>query len=250
MRFSVEYEEAFSALLQKIGAWKPGRGKAMQLAACWPQVGADFLRDEGMLVIGRAPNGYGTPFEAEEVRDEGKCRSLAAQCRALGEGREPLGWVHDVPTGYKKGGTIASRSAFWRVTRAFLAQVQGGEVPPGSDWHRRLAWSNLMKVAPATGGNPSGTLCGCQRDGCIRLLGVELKELQPRYVLVIAGRDWYSSFLEGLGVGESERPVGRLVSRLATGTQKWILTVRPEGKGESEFASEIALAIQELNASP
>jgi hypothetical protein len=110
--------------------------------------------------------------------------------------------------GGRPDGYNSNRSAFWQTPR-HLPRLQLGNEP--RDWASVLAWSNLAKLAPESGGNPSKSLYDLQVQYGPDLVRQEILELTPRRVLVMTGRGWFAPFAEriGLDVAWREGPTFR-----------------------------------------
>lgn len=215
-----------------------------------------------MLVLGRATNGYNGSFTVSELTEADQRARIIKASRTDAESTKegpPLWWVN-VPTVNKEskpgrkrrtGGTIGSRSAFWRVTRALLRVVTpASEADP--NWASYLAWGNLAKIAPnvpvdtiSEGANPCGSLADLQRDACIALLRQEVAELNPAVVLVIAGWWWTDAHTAGLGLTQITVPDAVHASKVAVepNGRRWIFTDRPERKPQAPFVAEVLAAL-------
>jgi hypothetical protein len=53
------------------------------------------------------------------------------------------------------------------------------------NWNNIIAWSNLMKIAPADGGNPDADETETQQQYAAKLFIKELDDLKPRNVLIM-----------------------------------------------------------------
>ncbi len=158
------------------------------------------------MVVGRAVNGWGGGFEMSALATEESRSGLSGAPTWNGC---PLGWVTESwgINDKKRKKYNPARSAFWRVIRAVAADLE----IDGPKWSSRLAWSNLYKVSPAHGGNPSGRLCRAQRAACIELLWGEIETLAPRRILVLTGWNWFGEMADGLGFAADTTSVGQLV---------------------------------------
>jgi hypothetical protein len=219
------YHAAYEAFLGAVGA-APGLEPA-ELAAFYPMVGHAYAGD--LLVVGRAVNGWVDRVTVDELRDPGARHRLAEAARrtSLGQDGCPMGWVTwrwSRPAGEYSTG----RSAFWRHVRAVLAAVD----PASADdpaWSSRLAWTNLVKLAPWSGGNPGGALLDRQREAGPALLAHEVADLAPARVLVLTGRWWFEPFAERLGLDVRWRD-GLVEGVAHDAGRRWVVAGHPQGK--------------------
>ncbi len=221
-----EFCDLYDAMLGTIGGGFHGREK---LTVFWPLVGRDYRIGSGTLVAGRATNQWNVAEDvpATKLRDQGQRRSiLSALQEDAQEGFD--GWVED------ENPRPARRSAFFRVARRAT-----NSPPDAPGWSRRLAWTNLFKVAPASGGNPGSALRDLQRHWANEIFHMEIDALNPKTVLVLAGSDWFDSFQQREGLTLKKRR-GRFVEGVATARgRRWIVARHPERKPEDKFVEEI-----------
>ncbi len=152
----------------------------------------------------------------------------------------PMRWVNDCMTFPNVHDYNSRRSAFWRVVRR-IALALG--VPDDASWSSHLAWSNLYKVAPSGGGNPSGTLLRVQESWIPSLLSAELEMFQPAVLLLLTGSDWLGSTLTGLGASMEAR--SGLVEGVGELTSSFVVVAKhPQGKPEDKFISEVVAALR------
>lgn len=155
------------------------------------QWGSNWQRNEGILFVGRATNGWLTEERdvtlllGDRNADNGEIFNCADQMR----------WIEG-QAGVREGYNTNS-SAFWRVIR----KVSVNFYP--EDWSSHVAWSNLCKVAPSGGGNPSNRLYSAQLDACLEILMEEIKFLSPRAVVILTGESWSGDFLRYLNKNRS-----------------------------------------------
>lgn len=148
------------------------------------------------------------------------------------------------------GGTVGTRSPFWRVTRQLVGLVEGDQAVARDGWESLIAWSNLAKIAPAAGGNPSAKLYASQYEACVAALRQELAELDPGVVLLIAGESWYHDVMRSLGIGLRQRPGATYVRHIAKeASRMWLCTERPEHHPEAAFVAELVAAHGAVSAS-
>ena len=225
MRLSAEYESAYGRLLAAL-AVAPGI-EPSALTAFWPMVGHSF--DRGLLVVGRAVNGWMDHISVEALPDRAARAALLTAVRrtAEGSGACPLRWVTE-RWSPGDGEYSTARSAFWRHIRGVLVAVD----PASREdplWSSRISWSNLAKLAPASGGNPGGTLLDVQRREGPRLLSQEVHELAPRRVLVLTGRWWFEPFAERMGLNV-EWQTGLVEGIAREPARTWVIAGHPQGK--------------------
>ncbi len=149
-----------------------------------------------------------------------------------------MAWVTEAWA--RPGGYSTARSAFWRFTRRVLAQLDG---PSALDarWSSRLAWTNLAKLAPWSGGIPGGSLLDIQRRIGPELLAEELDSFRPDVVLVLTGSWWFEPFAEHLGLRVNWRD-GLLEGVADDGKARWLIAPHPQGKPLALFG-EVASAL-------
>lgn len=190
MNLSPPYEREFASALKALASVRWRGSSEREFAACWPAFGDRYVRGNSLLVVGRATNGFEGPFSLPDLVTHSGL--VAADARKFAEAN-PLTWLHNTAS-YKRGGTTASHSAFWRVTQR-IAQRPGVE-PTGVEWWQTLAWSNLSKIAPFEKGNPPDALWKAHISAARGLLKREVEEMRPGVVLVIAPDELQSRFFD------------------------------------------------------
>lgn len=231
--------ERYSAVYEDLIGTLAGAGVLSSRAryvAMWPMRGHSF--GGGTLVLGRAVNGWtDTEWRTRDAVTRYGRQRIVARARALSEPCTgcPLAWVSQ-SWGAPRGTYSSKTSAFWRTVRG----VVGGE--EGTPWPSEICWSNLYKVAPAAGGNPSPSEREAMFEGAAKLLRLELAVFRPTRVLVLTGRSWFERFVEPLGV-----PItwgrGALVQGTGTdGQATWVVAAHPQGKNESALIAQARTA--------
>lgn len=132
------------------------------------------------------------------------------------------------------------------VEQLGLADVQN------TDWISHLAWTNLYKVSPFGGGNPSSRLCDVQFRFCTELLSKELNQWNPKRILMLTGIGWAKPFLDSLGVQLSTTPERAFVEAVGTVNlpgsarpTRLIVAKHPQGKQEAPFVDEIRMSLMQ-----
>ncbi len=198
-----------------------------------------------LMVIGRAVNGWTKPSLPSELTDEQNISQFVERVFESVTGGDscPMKWVSDC-WGTQGNDYNTKTSAFWRCIRSTVGalNISNIETP---EWPSHLVWSNLYKVAPGHGGNPSSSLCSIQFDGCAALLKEELRSLVPRRILFMTGLDWAKPFLEKCSIVSSPVPSAKYVQGISTiklnsgFESRVVVAVHPQGKPESVWVEEV-----------
>lgn len=198
-----------------------------------------------LMIVGRAVNGWRTTFDFDEPQKLRTPQEIAEDVYKKsigGDGKCPMSWVSDLWR-EQKDKYNTKRSAFWRVTRGIVEGLGIAKVNDDT-WPSHLVWSNLYKVSPDKGGNPSNKLCDIQWDGCLSLLKAELEEYRPERLLFYTGWNWARSFLSELAPhiepvrGNYVKATGKV--EVASGVMsRVVVAVHPMKKKEKELVSEV-----------
>lgn len=202
-----------------------------------------------LMVVGRATNGWegscfpgGNPCKApypEKFTDPAFRKKFAREIQMSVSGDDPMAWVHQ--QWGAKNCYNTKRSAFWRVIRRVTVGLNIAGESYG-DWASHLVWSNLYKVSPNAGGNPSDRLCYRQFQGCKDLFRLELDTYRPQRLLLLTGWNWADGFLCGLVKVDA---TGNYVERVGTlpSTDGYPISVvvarHPQGKSEEAWSTEV-----------
>jgi len=210
---------------------------------------------DGLTVIGRAVNGWTNSWTVRELRNtESRTKILgeiANFVEITKDGTDcPMAWV--VEQWGNEANYNTARSAFWRCIRRVATDL-GIADPEARDWSSRLMWTNLYKIAPASGGNPPGALASAQHTSCRELLHAEIEGSAARHVLFLTGLEWAYAFLPALEgaifaksfhddvslsgtiQGANDTPIGIVVAS------------HPQGKSEDRWTAQVLQAFQRLN---
>lgn len=221
------YRERYVRMLADVAR----SGFADEVAALWPLVGP-LYREGGLLYVGRATDGWSPNRRCSEALADDVARwAQEAEHTSVERGWVPAEWT---------------KSWFWRFAHRVLVDVLG---QPDESWTKRLAWSNLFKVAPARAGNPSPLLANAQLPHTAELLGMEVEEVKPGLVVIAAGwRDWTRPVAHGSGwaltsfEGRFVEQVGTIAGRPAIVTRHPQGIRMPDAEKVAEVRSALALA--------
>ena len=206
----------------------------------FPMLGKNFLSSPDLLVFGRATNGWETKFCISNKIDlDGLIKNSIDSSTEVGN-KCPLEWLWNGYNGYK--GTTGKKeeynfrkSSFWRVINKIVIEKFNRT---DKNWTHQIAWSNLYKIAPAEGGNPSNIECNCQFDNSEILFWKEIDLLSPKYILLITDKSWVEDeFIKAKSLKKISNDYVQAI--LNYKTSKIIVTCRPERKNEAEFVKNV-----------
>ncbi|AKS43206.1 hypothetical protein WM2015_2849 [Wenzhouxiangella marina] len=208
--------------------------------------GRDFAKSRKLMVVGRAVNSWGDGLTVSELRNRSTWGDFADSIHECA-GDCKMAWV--AQSAGQSDGYNTYSSAFWRVVKLVSKDLGvWGEEDEGH-WSSRLVWSNLYKLSPQAGGNPSNKLCELQEPGCIELLRQELIEYAPERALFLTGMNWAWPFMKGLG-GRLQAMPGLVEARGSIELPaKWasipfVVASYPQGKDESSWVEQVLEAFQ------
>lgn len=242
------YAGIYEQMLTTIGSQHPD---PTPLTSFWPMCGDNF--DQKLMVIGRAINGWRHGWNPADLTVPEKRAQVLEKSRQRSEAptapvERPMMWVVrktgpsmrvDPKTGAQEKQNNVNQSAFWRVIRAvYTRTVLGGKERP-RDWPSYLCWSDLYKISPKSGGNPSSKLRALQRPLAMQLIAEEIAQFAPARVLVLAGENWFRPFARHLELTVTSQP-GTDVSVAQDGGRTWVIAPHPQGKKEKPLVDAIA----------
>ena len=232
-------------------------GKAAEQLPNIQMVGFSAMRgskyDGHLMVVGRAVNSFWqAQFPSEFSTQEA---AIFFAKKVINDSNNPIncpmGWLNESWAGKVK--YKARRSTYWRAIHAVMENFRL-ITPDDESWASKLVWSNLYKLSPQSGGNPSNHVCELQLSGCIELLQSEIEHHRPAKVLFLTGMDWAEPFLRGLGFQyESDLTTsqvegfGRTV--LNDGHQfSYVIASHPQGKpgGHRKWADDVLSKFERL----
>lgn len=199
--------------------------------------------NNGLMVVGRAVNGWVEGISPASLTVPLTAKNHSEEVFGSVTGTEcPMSWVTErwgASNGYN-----TKRSAFWRVIRKVVESHRIADVH-SREWPSYLVWSNLYKVAPASGGNPNGTLCSLQLAGCISLMSVELSTYRPSLLLFLTGMNWAKPFIEAFGMSapcnNKYHYVEGFGNTIADNCEigRYVIASHPQGKPEDPWVKEV-----------
>ncbi|PQO26076.1 hypothetical protein C5Y96_21745 [Blastopirellula marina] len=261
-------ETLLDDMLQDVGhsALKYSTWKNTVLSAFLGTTGSDYQNE--LMIVGRALNGNNGTWLPPEMQDQAR-RSEVVENAAHQWDNRGLNWVlkywkqiracEDCQENYfgRKSQCPKCRSsktkrlyctrtsAFWRVIRHVVRNIPFPE-SLWDTWANHVAWTNLYKISPSGGGNPTTSLRQLQHPYCEQILRLEIQAWQPRRILFLSGYDWMNHFCEGLGIAGQITENAKFVQFAGTLTStgaKVVVGPHPQDRGakpERDFAKEIA----------
>lgn len=201
------------------------------------------LYNNNLMVVGRSANGWDGEFQLDNIQTDSLLEKLFPRSSAL---NCPLEWVES--SWGSSDGYNSKRSAFFRVIRGLSLNINQLD-PDEWRWATKLVWSNLYKIAPSGGGNPSNSLAGYQFDACNNLLKAEIEEYQPKCIVFLTGEDWFDGFLSECITLKAKSGTKWVdasgVLNLNGLVSKIVIAKHPQCKPELELLNEIIEALAE-----
>jgi hypothetical protein len=241
-----KYHEILRALTTGFQA-DPGSRRRNRVNYCisYPMVGRKY-QTGGIMVVGRAANGWpipltmdgGTAVPGDAVRCAQHCAELCQMDWAMARlaGESPCDGT---------GSYSLASSSFWQISRLLAQEFHADEA--GDEWPLHLAWSNLYKVAPDKGGNPSTTEARRQDElEAAKLLRMEIDCLKPHLVVLMTGWDWFEPFAELLEVKKHSKE-GVVVGVGIHDGSRLLVTTRPEGKIRGNFIKAVMEELADIS---
>ena len=147
-----------------------------------------------LMVVGRAGNGWGEGIALSDLAVPEERKRYAQEVFDEfhpSDGVCPMQWL--VNAWNRRGYWNARTRSFWGVISKVVERLDIVEEEDFDEtWASHIVWSNLYKVAPVKGGNPSERLCNEQLDGCKKLLDYEIRTYKPERLLFITERNTVS----------------------------------------------------------
>lgn len=245
-----ELDVAFDAVLESVAAFVPRSKNEAELTAFHALRGPAWRNE--LMVVGRAVNGWGEEGWAPSDAADGEWRRVRTSVMRKMTFWELANQSGEIENHWGPGYNPRT-SAFWRVIRGVSIQIMQAE---NSRWTERLVWSNLYKIAPSEGGNPSKKLCELQEAAAIKLMAEELRVYRPRRLLLLTGNSWAGSFISAFHGTSRAKPtghvewIGSLEGHEGGRRVSVVVVPHPQGLrgGESALVAEIVGAFEKLSS--
>lgn len=188
--YNLLFNETLRNFARQIIATENDKLKGKQFSLFYPLLGKSYLEKRELLIVGQATNGWVPKWFVQEVQENSDKIIADSIGNSIEEGGKcPLEWVNEKWIEYN-----LTHSFFWNVTYKL---VKSHYNMTDGNWNNMIAWSNLMKIAPADRGNPSSMEIEAQMDDAANLFKQEIIDLEPKNVLVITNlKTWAKPILE------------------------------------------------------
>ncbi len=230
--------------------------KNIEYSGFLAKIGEKYRHD--LMIVGRAVNGWGEGIRPNSLGDENERVKIHDQIvngnlySETGKIRRcPMIWVTESAGSRpdpKKPGKKAyntNRSAFWRTVRNVVDRLKIADINLNS-WPSYIAWTNLYKISPHSGGNPNGRLCNLQLDDCKQILKAEIETNKPKRILFLTGLNWAENFLLYLNAISAKNKsyvyvddYGHIKLESADYSSQYVVALHPQGKKESILVDEV-----------
>jgi hypothetical protein len=216
------------------------------LTALFPVKGDKYNRE--LMVVGRAVNGWGTEKDKIWWKSKAGPKKVMKEIVAFSgkdKGDCPLKWVTDNWDSVCDGQYRMNKSAFWRVNKKILSKLEITDAET-QNWSSYLVWTNLYKVAPAKGGNPSEKLCNAQFENCLSMLEAEIELFKPKRILFLTGYNWFKDF-DKIKFKNKKTYSDKLIEWEGYFDKiKIVVAKHPERKDETKYVEQVVKSFSSL----
>ncbi|ULQ61052.1 hypothetical protein K7I13_07315 [Brucepastera parasyntrophica] len=191
----------------------------------FPQVGEKYFENKPrILFVGKATNGW-----IPDDRNVENLFNLKNPNRIVNRD-DQMKWVNNLEGKRSDHHYNTKKSSFWRVIKGITLSTINK-----NDWYNYIAWSNLYKIAPCEGGNPSSHLIKLQYNNSRKLLELDLKTLDPDIVIFLTS-GWENNLLKEMEIKNDKKSFEEW-KKYKTFYKKiedkiYIYSYHPQGKNE------------------
>lgn len=267
---SIEYDDCFSNMVQQFGS--SNNNEDSEYFAFYPSFGVKKNSPVDFLVYGQALNGWGDECKFK-AGDETTINNICDKTYRFSneyfpyDNHGPLDWVNvqwcnseydkflrqSKEEAYFKRYYVdkyrAYRSFFWNVVYKTVSDYKGPNNRETRNWADYVIYSNLYKISPSPKGNPDEIVKNAQIESAVKLVKMEIEELEPKFCLVLTNLEWWDPFLKALSINLEEiktksSEVVDYVAKYKNGTLI-IVTKRPRVGDSDKYAKEIIKIIKQ-----
>lgn len=219
--------------------WELIKEKEMSIA---PHFIGKFYNDANikLMVIGRCLNGWETEFQNCKTLNN-TVNSILDQTPKFDDAVNIEGIPYFDEKGIEKR-YYYSKSSFWRLIKK-LSVAYNGE----SEWNEKFVWSNLYKISPRKGGNPSWRFNKKLIPTYVEIIKKEIEMCKPSHIVFITDINYLKPyekenmrFDEKLNIREINDPDFKyIVAKGEYCGAKIIVCKRPERRPTDIMVEEI-----------
>ncbi len=246
-RLSSEYDEAFFQMLQSFQNNLKGASDQCSentYSFLYPSFGDQFFNERKILIYGQCLNGKWKPtFNLKETINRNIIDQGWEFSNTVNPGEaSPLDWVNKYWLDYSM-----YRSFFWNVAYKLTNKIMGiGDYKNSEGWSKYMGWSNLMKIGNVVGKNPNPIEYDAQIKSAIKLFKMELDEIRPEIVILLAGTRYGSDFIHQFGLEPNVKKDKFVIATAKVNESKLILTTRPKVGSNEKCVEEIIETINQF----
>lgn len=187
----------------------------------YPSLSNSVASKADFLFYGQAVGGWEAGFDLHDLIDEKKLNEIILHSNQYLPGicESPLHWVNirysdELLRNYKllpKSEQVFGKRCYNRKGESFFWSLiyktvnDFLEVPRNSfEWANKVVWSNLYKINDESKGNPKSSVRKAHFDSALKLVKLELDEIQPKYCIVATNEPWWKPFGEYLNTDHLE----------------------------------------------
>lgn len=186
MSNSVDFASIYSTLFAKEwkgkAIWESIKDKELTSAPCL--VGDQYnSQNVKVMVVGRAVNGWEVEFD--------DCSDLNSTVKSVMTQKNRLDdFASDCTEDEQGKKYYYATSSFLRMMRQLVGAFTGTE----ENWQQRLAWSNLFKISPRNGGNPSWLMIRNDIPLYYELIKEEIAQNKPDVVVFVTDMNYFDPY--------------------------------------------------------
>lgn len=232
------YTDLLSQEWKEKQVWEHIKEKEMSVA---PHFVGKYYNDVNikLMIIGRCLNGWEVEFPNCETINDTLDSILNQPSRFEDAVNENVIPYIDEQGNEKR--YYYSRSAFWRLIKKLSITYNGEE-----DWNEKIVWSNLYKVSPRKGGNPSWRLIKGKIPTYIEIVKKEIETCNPTHIVFVTDLNFLNPynkpelrFGDALNIKEIKENFKYVVAKGEYNGAKIVVCKRPERRPTDEMIEEI-----------
>lgn len=229
-------------------------------------------KDFRFMLVGRAVNGWDEYRIGEEeylTREnfiESSIMNLLNDKKTIVFGKDRFEWIDTnhgkarntaragIDRGVVNGEYSLTRAQIWSYTKSIWDSLYGRETKLDERWFENIVWSNIYKIAPHNGDNPSDELQQKELEACKELLKQEIEYFKPTHIFLATAREyWFERFEDifeyveekGTNISRGNNKNEDYVEAIAKyiyedgSSANVVVACRPEGRAKDGYVNEV-----------